>query len=141
MKRYGSILANDKVDFSLRRGEVHALLGENGAGKSTLSKVLYGFTHPDERRDPVDGKRAEFRSPRDARGAGDRHGLSELHAHPCAERAGERRAFPFRPSRRGPAGGRRQRASAPLPSASVSPSTPPRPSGSSPWETSRRWRS
>jgi simple sugar transport system ATP-binding protein len=70
VKRYGSILANDKVDFSLRRGEVHALLGENGAGKSTLSKVLYGFTHPESGEIHADGKRAELRSPRDARGLG-----------------------------------------------------------------------
>ena len=70
VKRYGNILANDGVDFSLRRGEVHALLGENGAGKSTLSKVLYGFTRPDSGEIRVDGTRAELRSPRDARSRG-----------------------------------------------------------------------
>ena len=70
VKRYGSILANDGVDFSLRTGEVHALLGENGAGKSTLSKVLYGFTRPDAGEILVDGARAEIRSPRDARARG-----------------------------------------------------------------------
>jgi ABC-type uncharacterized transport system ATPase subunit len=70
VKRYGSILANDRVDFTLRRGEVHALLGENGAGKSTLSKILYGFTHPDDGEIHVDGKSAEIRSPRDARRLG-----------------------------------------------------------------------
>jgi general nucleoside transport system ATP-binding protein len=70
VKRYGSILANDRVDFSLRTGEVHALLGENGAGKSTLSKVLYGFTRPDAGEILVDGKRAGMRSPRDARARG-----------------------------------------------------------------------
>jgi general nucleoside transport system ATP-binding protein len=70
VKRYGSLKANDKVDFTLRGGEVHALLGENGAGKSTLSRILYGFTRPDSGQILFNGKRTEFRSPRDARRLG-----------------------------------------------------------------------
>jgi len=64
------VLANDGVDLTLCRGEVHALLGENGAGKSTLSKILYGFIRPDAGELLWNGERVELGSPRDARRLG-----------------------------------------------------------------------
>ncbi len=70
VKRYPNVVANDHVDFAVRRGEVHALLGENGAGKSTLSKILYGFSRPDEGRIFFEGRPVELRSPHDARALG-----------------------------------------------------------------------
>lgn len=77
VKRFPGLVANDHVDFELRRGEVHALLGENGAGKSTLMNILAGLYQPDEGSLSVEGEAVRFRSPRDAI---DR-GLGMVHQH------------------------------------------------------------
>jgi len=69
-KQFGTLLANNNVTFTLRRGEVHALLGENGAGKTTLCNIIYGLYRPDCGRILVNGKEVHFRSPRDAINAG-----------------------------------------------------------------------
>ncbi|TMM23710.1 MAG: ABC transporter ATP-binding protein [Actinobacteria bacterium] len=76
-KRFPGVVANDSVDFDLRRGEVHALLGENGAGKSTLMNVLYGLYHPDEGEVLVKGKPIRLHSPKDAIN----HGIGMVHQH------------------------------------------------------------
>jgi simple sugar transport system ATP-binding protein len=76
-KRYPGIVADDRVDFDLRRGEVHALLGENGAGKSTLMNILYGLTKPDEGEILVGGKHVSFSSAKDAIESG----IGMVHQH------------------------------------------------------------
>ena len=69
-KRFGGVHALRGVDFDLRQGEIHALLGENGAGKSTLMNVLTGVTAPDRGEILVDGSPVHFASPRDAQASG-----------------------------------------------------------------------
>ena len=77
VKRFPGVLANDHVDFELRTGEIHALLGENGAGKSTLMNVLAGLYEQDAGMIHVNGKPLEFSSPRDAINAG----IGMVHQH------------------------------------------------------------
>jgi simple sugar transport system ATP-binding protein len=76
-KRFGPLVANDGISLSVAPGQVHALLGENGAGKTTLMNVLYGLMRPDEGEIVVDGKTADFHSPKDAIAAG----IGMVHQH------------------------------------------------------------
>ena len=65
-KTFPGVVANKKIDFDLKKGEIHGLLGENGAGKTTLMNIISGFYRPDEGEIYVDGKRVKMRSPKDA---------------------------------------------------------------------------
>jgi len=76
-KRFGPLVANDRIDLSVAPGQVHALLGENGAGKTTLVNVLYGLLQPDEGQIRLDAKPVKFGSPRDAIAAG----IGMVHQH------------------------------------------------------------
>ena len=76
-KKFPGVVANDQVDFDLRKGEVHSLLGENGAGKSTLMNVLAGLYKAESGSITVHGKPANFGSPREAIGAG----IGMVHQH------------------------------------------------------------
>src|SRR6187397_1889107 len=76
-KRFPGVVANDHVDLDLRKGEVHALLGENGAGKSTLMNILYGLYKPDEGEIRLNGKHIVFTSAKGAIQAG----IGMVHQH------------------------------------------------------------
>jgi len=77
VKCFPGVLANDHIDFDVRAGEVHALLGENGAGKTTLMNVLYGLYRPDAGRVLINREQAHVSSPADAIHAG----IGMIHQH------------------------------------------------------------
>src|SRR5579864_2421325 len=76
-KRYPGVVANDHIDLDLRRGEIHALLGENGAGKTTLMNILFGLARPDEGQILIDGAPVHLSGPADAIA----RGISMVHQH------------------------------------------------------------
>ena len=76
-KRFPGIIANDDITLQLKKGEIHALLGENGAGKSTLMSVLFGLYQPEEGEIHMNGKKVEIRDPNDANDLG----IGMVHQH------------------------------------------------------------
>lgn len=76
-KQFGSLVANDEINFKVESGEIHAILGENGAGKSTLMNIVYGLLSPDKGEILVDGKEIKINSPLDALAAG----IGMVHQH------------------------------------------------------------
>src|SRR5574344_1576569 len=76
-KRFPGIVANDNITLQLKKGEIHALLGENGAGKSTLMSVLFGLYQPEEGEIHKNGKKVEIRNPNDATALG----IGMVHQH------------------------------------------------------------
>jgi simple sugar transport system ATP-binding protein len=76
-KKYHRLVANDRIDFNIRVGEIHAILGENGAGKTTLMNILFGLLQPDDGQLYIAGKRVKFRSPLDAINLG----IGMVHQH------------------------------------------------------------
>ena len=76
-KIFPGVKALDKVDFQLKSGEIHALMGENGAGKSTFIKIITGVHTPDEGEIYLFGEKVEFKSPKDAQ----KLGIAAIYQH------------------------------------------------------------
>ena len=76
-KKFGSLVANDSVNFTVERGKIYGLIGENGAGKTTLMRVLYGMYQPDEGEIYIDGKLTRFKNASDAIDCG----IGMVHQH------------------------------------------------------------
>ncbi len=76
-KKFPGIVANDSVTIQLKKGEIHALLGENGAGKSTLMSVLFGLYTPEEGMIKINGKEVHIKNPNDA----EKYGIGMVHQH------------------------------------------------------------
>lgn len=77
VKKFPGVLANDQVNFEVKAGEIHALLGENGAGKSTLMKILYGLYQPDAGEILLNGRPIQIHSPTDSIN----YGIGMIHQH------------------------------------------------------------
>src|SRR5579885_3432346 len=76
-KVFPGVVANDHVNLSVRKGEIHALVGENGAGKSTMMNILYGLIKPTSGEILINGKHVQFHGPRDAIA----QGIGMVHQH------------------------------------------------------------
>src|SRR5512147_502159 len=76
-KRFGAVLANDRVNINVEAGTIHAIVGENGAGKSTAMRIAYGFYTPDSGEILVDGQVRDIKSPHDAIALG----IGMVHQH------------------------------------------------------------
>ena len=76
-KRFGNVVANDKVNFCCKVGHIHGLIGENGAGKTTLMKILYGMHQLDEGEILIRGEKVRLNSPK----AAIRQGIGMVHQH------------------------------------------------------------
>ena len=76
-KRFTGVVANDHINFDLKAGEIHCILGENGAGKTTLMNILYGLYQPDEGEISIRGKKVSIKSPKDAINLG----IGMIHQH------------------------------------------------------------
>lgn len=76
-KRFGTLIANDRIELRVKKGEIHALLGENGAGKSTLMSILFGMYTPDQGEILIHGEKKKITDPRMAT----EYGIGMVHQH------------------------------------------------------------